>query len=465
MHNHLLKYNPALVLLTGFLLSCSSSESESMPKTPGTVSSLNSVEFNQNWIKNLGGSLNDEIKSITLSKEDYILLGNTESIDGDVNRATGTQDFWVVKINAAGEIIWNKTFGGTDDDRGESISKTSDGGFIVSGYSRSTDGDVSNNKGSYDHWIIKLNADGDLVWENSFGFLGDDRAFSAIETSDGGFATAGFLDVDNYVGPNLKPNENPENGAKIAKSRHGVGEFWIHKLNKNGIKEWEKFFGGSNNDRASDIVAMPNGGFIAVGSTESTDFDISNNKGSYDFWAVRIDDTGALVWEKTYGGSGIDMANAIIKTSNDNYIIVGDSRSSDFDVPDNKGNADIWVIKIDANGALLGQTTIGGTEFETAKAIFETNTGNFLISGNTRSNNGDVTDNSGENDIYLGEIDQNLKLQWATTFGGTQLDFATDVLQDDAKNIIVVGDSESASDTLKNKGRKDAFVISLSEKN
>ncbi|WP_010182076.1 hypothetical protein [Aquimarina agarilytica] len=450
-----------LLVVAGVLLSCSSSDDSRMAgqESPNKQPPASGVNLELNWSKSIGGSLNDEVKAIVLLDDDYVVLGNTESVDGDVDRVRGTQDFWVIKLNAKGEIIWNNTYGGNDDDRGESIAKTTDGGFIISGYSRSLDDDVSNNEGSYDHWIVKLDAAGDLQWEKSFGFLGDDRAFSVKETPDGGFVTAGFLDVDNYNGPNLKPTK----GAKGLKTLHGVGEFWIHKLDREGNKEWEKFFGGSNNDRASDIVVTNDGGFIAVGSTESDDFDINKNNGSYDYWAIKINATGELIWEKTYGGSEIDMANAIIKTADGNYIIVGNSRSSDVDVKENKGNADVWIVKINENGVLLEQFSMGGSDFDNAEAIYETRSGSFLIAGNTRSNDGDIQEAKGGNDYYLAEIDQKLQLQWTATLGGAKLDFAYDVLEDAKNNIIIIGDSESVTDLIDNKGKKDALVISLSK--
>ncbi len=463
MFKNLIKYIFLPVIVIIFCLSCSSSENnENESNTLNSNKPILSVTLQQNWIKNIGGSLNDEIKSVVLQNDNYILLGNTESVDGDLNRTLGTQDFWIVKLSSEGKIIWSKTYGGSDDDRGGTISKTTDDGFIVSGYSRSNDGNVSTNSGSYDHWIVKLDAEGNLLWEKTFGFLGDDRAFAVKQTPDEGFVTAGFLDVDNYEGPNIVPVKTNK-AAKSLKTLHGVGEFWVHKLDKNGIKEWEKFFGGSSNDRANDIVVTNEGHFILIGATESNDFDISNNKGSYDYWVVKINALGDLIWEKTFGGSGIDIANAITQTNDGNYVIIGDSRSADGDVNENKGNADVWIIKINTNGDLLEQLSIGGTDFDTAQDIFETKSGTFLISGHTRSKDGDVLNSKNENDYYIAEIDQDLKLQWSSAFGGDSFDFAYGILEDNNGNILVVGDSESADTQIKNKGKKDALVISLSK--
>ena len=147
-------------------------------------------------------------------------------------------DFWFLKLSQEGEILLNKTYGGNGDDRGQSIVEISGGGYLLVGYSKSSDGDASKNQGFHDNWIIRIDSDGTILWEQSIGFSGHDHANSIIETKDGGFFITGFLDVS-------ASNGNGNYGKGI-NNNHGVGEFWGHKLNSEGKIIWSRYFGGTN---------------------------------------------------------------------------------------------------------------------------------------------------------------------------------------------------------------------------
>ncbi len=448
-----------VIFSLGISLSCSSDDpAVSNNETPKETDT--SFKGTINWKKTFGGSLNEEAKALVVAPNgDYMLLGNSGSTDGTIGTNTsGTQDYWLMRINPTGEVIWSKTYGGDNDDRGEAIAVTNDGGFVITGYSRSASGAVTANNGSYDHWMAKLDSNGVLQWEKNYGFLGDDRAFAVQQTTDGGYLTVGYLDVDSYEGPN---NTNTSQKLPNAAKKHGVGEFWVHKLDPTGAVEWERFFGGSNNDRANDFLILEDG-YLIVGTSESNDFDISSSNGSYDFWLVKISKEGVLQWQKNYGGSGIDTAYAATMTADGNYVIVGDTRSTDGDITTAKGNADLWAIKISPDGTLLQQKTFGGSGFDTAREILTTAENNFVISGSSRSSDGDVTTNFGDNDIWLLQIDQNLNLQWNTSFGGSDFDFGQGLSQDANGTIVLIGDSESSdNDSIENNGQKDALVLSI----
>ena len=201
--------------------------------------------------------------------------------------------------------------------------------------------------------------------------------------------------------------------------------------------------------------------FIIVGSSDSDDFNIENNKGSYDFWMIKISATGALLLEKSFGGSAIDEARAIAATNDGNFIIVGDTRSSDVDVSLNNGGADIWIIKVSAEGDLIWEKTMGGSSFDVAKAVSKTQDNGFLIAGSSRSlDNG--FENKGQNDALILKIDENGNLLWQKTIGGSEVDFLYDVVELNNKAIIAVGESNSSDkDISENKGFTDALIIQL----
>ncbi len=241
-----------------------------------------------------------------------------------------------------------------------------------------------------------------------------------------------------------------------------MGEFWGTKLNAQGTLEWRKYFGGTNNDRAHAVVTAHDQGYVMAGFSESDDFDISDSRGSYDFWVVKIGDEGELVWEHSYGGTGIDIAQDIAKTEDGGYIITGSTISTDGDISASHGESDVWVIKIDAQGTLLWEHTYGGAAFDAAESIRPTQDGGYVISGNSKSKDQDLTANAGENDLWLLKIDAQGTILWQQTFGGTDLEFAFDAIETSDSGLILVGESKSTDfNALENKGGTDLVLIKI----
>ncbi|NIX63678.1 hypothetical protein [Gaetbulibacter sp. S0825] len=417
------------------------------------VSIFNDIAF----INTYGGSQEDHIVSIVETSDGNLaLFGYTNSIDGDITDKTLQEnDYWLIKITPDGNLLWSKTYGGSGDDVGQKVVATNDGGFAITGYSMSSDGDASKNEGFHDNWLLKLDANGNILWEKSYGFSGHDHSYSIIQTSDGGFLMTGFLDVTASGGlGNTKVNSS---------KRHGIGEFWCHKLDANGNIEWRKYFGGTNNDRSFDVVQANDGGYVITGFSESDDFDITNSYGSYDYWVIKLDTAGNLLWEKSLGGSEIDQARSIAKTDDNAYIIAGNSFSTDGDVSSNKGNSDFFIVKIDDNGKVKWRKNYGGSDFDYATSISPSTNG-FLLTGNSKSSDKDVTSNYGENDFWVIKINANGKLLDQKNFGGSSLDFAFDVLETTKGDIFIVGETESNDyDIIENNGLKDALVIKVND--
>ena len=385
-----------------------------------------------------------------------MILGNTRSADGDITDKTGNDnDFWLLKVSKTGEIIWSKTYGGSEDESAGRITKTNDGGFLLSGFTTSNDGDVSGNEGFQDYWIVKIDAAGSILWEENFGFAGSDQAFKAFQTSDGGYFVTGFFDVSASGGA----GNDLQRGMGTL---HGVGEFWGIKLDANGVKQWRRYFGGTNNDRSYDAWETEDGGFLMTGTSESIDFDKIDPKGSYDYWAVRLTATGDLIWTKSFGGSEIDNSYASIITQDGNYIMVGDSRSADQDVTSPRGNADAWMVKFDDEGNKLWQKSFGGSQFDTAHSIIQRNNGDYILSGHSRSADGDLLKNNGSNDVWIFGVDDNATLKFQISIGGSELDFASDAIETSDNKIVAVGNSESNDfDIPLNQGSKDFLLIKL----
>ncbi|SNY95126.1 hypothetical protein [Flagellimonas pacifica] len=409
------------------------------------------------WIKNFGGSGEDTAQKIIQTTDGgYAVLGFSNSTDGDIaEKTTNVNDYWLLKLDAEGNLQWSKTYGGSKDDRGQSVVQTTDGGYAIVGYAMSNDGDGSNNEGFHDSWILRLDTSGNILWEKSFGFSGHDHSYDVIQTADGGFFFSGFLDVTSSGG-----SGNDGKGNYL--TRHGVGEFWGTKLDADGNLQWRRYFGGTNNDRSFAVVQANDGSFLLTGASESNDFDIKNSNGSYDFWVIKVSDKGELLWEKSFGGSGIDKAYDIVKSKDDGYLITGNTFSTDVDISKNNGESDVWLIKIDDNGNLIWEKTYGGTAFDAARGIGLTADGGFVIAGNSKSSDGDATENQGENDLWVIKTDDQGNVEYQKTFGGSGLDYGFDAIQNKEGSLILVG--ETASEDFAGtepKGMTDLVVIKI----
>jgi hypothetical protein len=405
-------------------------------------------------ITTLGGTKNESAKSVIKTQDGgYAIVGYTQSMDGDVEgKSNESFDYWFLKFNASKELEWQKTYGGSADDRANSVIQTNDGGYAVIGKSKSGDGDVLENAGYDDFWITKLDINGSVSWVQSFGYSGSDVPYSIIQTNDQGYLLSGVLDVSASNGQ----------GDRLTniQGRHAGGDYWIIKLSSSGVKEWSNYYGGTFTDTAYSAIQTNDNGYIIVGSSDSTDVDISNNKGNYDFWIIKISELGTLIWEKSFGGDQVDEARSISQMADGNYLVIGDTRSSNIDVAQNNGAADVWIIKISPEGSLIWEKTLGGSSFDVGRSISKTQDDGFLIAGNSRSSDGVLDINNGQNDALVMKINNSGYLEWQKTIGGTEVDFFNGVEELIDGSIVAVGDSSSSNgDIIENKGFTDLLIL------
>lgn len=417
----------------------------------------NDIELqNVAFIKTLGGSLNDSGQAITKKTDGgYTILGYTQSQDLDIlDKQDDSFDFWVLNYDSNDNLSWAKTYGGSEDDKGNDIIQTQDNGFAILGSSQSNNGDATENQGSLDYWILKLNSQGAIIWQKSFGFSGADFGLSLIQTQDSGFLITGELDVTASNG------EGNSDGQRA--QLHAGGDYWAIKLNGAGQLEWSRYFGGTFTDTALSVIETDDQHFILAGLSDSFDIDITGNKGSYDFWVVKIDANGALVWEKSFGGTEVDEAKAVITSNDGGFIVAGNTRSNNSDISNNKGAADVWIIKIDSEGNLIWEKTFGGSSFDTANSISKTEDNGYIIAGNSRSSDFDLTQNQGQNDAWVIKITNEGSLVWQQSIGGSNIDFATDAIELNNQNIIIVGESNSNDGNInENKGFSDLLIFKI----
>ena len=441
-------------LILILLFSCSKNDDTSQPdaKFQGEVV----------WSKSFGGSSDEKITSVVSTIDGgYIVLGYTDSQDNGLPASKGMLDIWLSKFDSSGNLIWTKTIGGSLNDYGTSIAKTNDGNFIIAGYTESLDGDVPGNVGLHDFLITKINQNGNVIWSKNYGFISHDHAHTIIQLSNGDYFVAGFANYDGILGTPGDGNHGEGHSLKTNNTLHGTGEYFGIRLDANGNFKWYRYFGGTQNDRVNDVLETNDGGILLVGYSESNNFDVTNNKGSYDFWVLKLDFEGHLHWKQNYGGSGIDQAFSVVKTDYNSYIIAGRSNSADKDISNPLGGFDGWIIHIDDMGKLLWNKNLGTNQFDGINAIKNLNNGNFGIVGNTRGSLPGLQ-NFGENDFWFLEVDvqPNSNILFQKNFGGENIDMATDFIQTENNEIIIVGESQSNSNhAISNNGFNDMLIL------
>ena len=438
-----MKYKLVFAAFFLMLFACENSPlSESVPV---------STKHAQQWVKLFGGSEEDIAHDVIVTQDGgFAVLGNTKSINGDIqDKTVEVSDILLIKFSATAQLEWSKTYGGSLDDRGHSLVQMPDGGFTLLGYSMSSDIDASNNEGQHDNWVLRVDAQGNLMWEKSFGFLGHDHAYSIITTQDGGLLFNGFLDVTSSGGL----------GSTSKGQRHGVGEFWVHKIDASGNILWRRYYGGTNNDRSYAAVETEEGNFVIVGTTESTDIDISAPRGDYDVWVIKIAANGTLLWERSFGGSEYEGSNAVWLDSKQVLHVFGNTFSTDKDISSPLGSSDFWLISVDQNGNLLFENTFGGTAFDLGRDLLIDKNNHFWLTGYSRSSDIDLSENYGDNDIVLLQLDQNKFPKQHFSLGGSGLDIAHAIVELPQGGILVVGSTESADGSFSgNRGNKDIFL-------
>ena len=349
------------------------------------------------WQKPLGGFEDETGFSIQQTTDGgYIVAGESNSFNGDVTGNHGNLDFWVVKLDSSGNLIWQKSLGGSNADFATSVQQTKDGGYILAGGSFSNDGDLTLHHGPNiyaDYWIVKIDAVGTLQWQKTYGGSLGDIAQSVRQTNDGGYIIAG----------NSASNDGDITGV------HDIvyGDAWIIKLNAQGNLQWQKTYGGSDYEQANSIQQTTDGGYIAAGWSRSNDGNVTGNHGNYDVWVTKLGNTGNLQWQKSLGGSNGDLAYSIQQTKDNGYVVAGGTSSNDGDASGNHGKEDFWVVKLNNNGAMQWQKSLGGSEYEEARSIYQTKDGGYAIagwSGFINVNNGDVTGNHGDYDVWIAKL-------------------------------------------------------------
>jgi outer membrane protein assembly factor BamE (lipoprotein component of BamABCDE complex) len=357
------------------------------------------------FAKTYGGTDDDGAFSVQQTSDGgYIVAGTTWSF------GAGGADIFLIKTDANGNRIWTKTYGGTNDDTAFSVQQTSDGGYIMAGYT------YSFGAGYSDFFLIKTDANGNIQWAKTYGGTRWDYASSVQQTSDGGYIVAG--------------------------GTYSFGAGWdddifLIKTDANGNIQWAKTYGGTYGDWAYSVQQTSDGGYIVAGYTASF------GAGGGDIILIKTDANGNIQWAKTYGGTRWDYASSVQQTSDGGYIVAGGTYSFGAGWDD-----DIFLIKTDANGNIQWAKTYGGASGDGAMSVQQTSDGGYIVANYT------LSFGAGWLNIFLIKTDANGNVQWAKTYGGTVWDMPFSVQQTSDGGYIVAGATASFG-----AGSADIFLI------
>jgi hypothetical protein len=358
------------------------------------------------------------------------------------------------------DILWEKSFGGRYADYLMDVQATPDNGFLLAGSSMSekSGNKTADSAGDLDYWILKMDEDGDLEWQNKFGGSGTDMLQHICLTKDGGFILAG--NSDSIIGFDKKDTTN------------GQEDYWVIKLDAGGGIQWQKTIGGSGQDVLKTICQTSDGGYLLGGSSSS---EISGNKtteafGNLDFWLVKIDEKGTIEWQKSFGGIYADELKSLEQTKDRGYIIGGYSNSpkSGNKTDDNIGIGDYWVLKLDTKGDVEWQKTIGGNKDDELQLVHQTYDNGFIVGGNSNSSNTFYKNTSSNNgtDIWILKLDIEGTIKWQESYNIGEIDVVTSVIENDDHSLLLGGFAKSET-CVANKSDQneinDYVVIKLNE--
>jgi hypothetical protein len=346
------------------------------------------------WMKTFGEFGEDWGYSVQQTFDGgYIIAGETHNIGmgGDV---------WLIKTDGNGNKVWDKIFGGTEDDKAYSVQQTSDNDYIIAGRTNYY------GEGSGDVWLIKTDGDGNEMWNRTFGGTNWDEGYSVQQTSDNGYIIAGMT------------------------FSFGAGwvDAWLIKTDENGNEQWNKTYGGEYIDIAKSVQQTTGGGYIITGETWSFGSDTGG------VWLIKTDNNGKEIWNKTFGGTGYDYGSCVQQTTDGGYIIAGTTDSF------GAGNKDFWLIKTDGNGNKVWDKTYGGKDTDEAYTVQQTTDGGYIIAGYTNSFG------AGFSDAWLIKTDGNGNKIWDRTFGRKYGDFVYSVHQTSDNGYIMAGGTGSFGD-------------------
>jgi hypothetical protein len=392
------------------------------------------------WDARFGGSDGDFFFSLQQTTDGGYILGgySLSGISGDKTQAShGVVDYWIVKTDGNGIKQWDARLGGSSVDGFFSLQQTADGGYILGGYSNSgMSGDkTEESQGDYDYWIIKTDGSGVKEWDAGFGGTKNDVFYSLQQTTDGGYILGGYS-LSGISGDKTQANQ-------------GANDYWIVKTDGSGVKQWDSRFGGNRNDDLHCIQQTADGGYILGGESYSgiSGDKTQANQGLSDYWIVKTDGNGVKQWDAQFGGNDHDRLYSLQQTTDGGYILGGESYSqiSGDKTQESQGLSDYWIVKTDGNGVKQWDARFGGSNEDVCFSLQQTADGGYILGGRSWSGiSGDKSQESwGGIDYWIVKTDGNGAKQWDARFGGFNDEYFSSLQQTNDGGYILGGSSYS----------------------
>lgn len=374
------QFNDGSYIIAGFSFSDSSGDKTQNNWGGTTYGDYWAVRTDVNsqkiWDKHYGGTGTDALNTIYKTSDgNIILVGSSNSgINGDKTQSAwaGSVDYWIVKIDTAGNKLWDKRFGGTGDDYARDIVELPDGGLIIGGVSSSGIGGnrTQASWGQSDYWVVRIDVSGNILWDKRFGGTGYDNFSTLIKATDGTILLGGTSD-------------SGISGDKTQSSR-GFDDYWIVNIDTSGNKIWDKRFGGAQSDELKSLLPTADGGFLLGGNSSSpiSPDKSQNSFGNYDYWILKTDNSGIKLWDHIYGGTDKEeQEGTLINTFDGNYVISGSSYSP---LSGNKTEANLgfeqgWMVKFDSIGTIIYDKTIFTLGHDEICKVIQSNDGCFVL--------------------------------------------------------------------------------------
>ncbi len=349
------------------------------------LNSTNLIAQNIQWEKSYGGKHADYLMDVKPTPDYGFILAGSSLSKKSGNKSqdnNGDLDYWIWKLKENGDLDWQKNLGGSGSDFLQSISLTSDAGYILAGTSASNKGfdKLEDSKGGDDFWIIKLNATGGQEWQKTIGGSGQEKLYSIIETKDGGYIIGGSSSSE----PMLQ-NTPKESSTEKTTANYGNLDYWVVKLDNKGTIEWQQSYGGMFMDELRSMEQTIDGGYILGGYSNSptSGNKTDDNKGTGDYWVVKIDKKGSIEWQKTIGGSQDDQLYVVHQTYDKGFILGGNSNSgsSEDKTKNNSNGTDFWIVKLDESGKIVWQETYDFGKVDILTSLVENADHSLLLGG------------------------------------------------------------------------------------
>lgn len=358
----------------------------------------------------------------------------------------GNGDAWLIRLDRNGTLLWERIYGGSETDYGLSCRNLPDGGAAVLGTTGSFDGDVTGYHGSGDMWFFVVGPDGNIRWDRALGGDRTDEGGDFVVLPDGGYILCGYTMSHTGDVP-----------------RHfGEGDLWLIRLTADGRMVWSQTYGGSRRDSGTSVIMTRNQTIVACGNTNSSDGMVSGNRTSSDVWVIKTDLNGTLLWEKAYGGSGLDWGHSVVELTSGDLMVAAVTNSGDGDVGMNHGAADVWLMRLKPDGTMVWSRTYGGSFSDNVWKLEPSPTDGAYFIGDSYSVDGVFTGNRGEADLLVGEVDKDGTLLWHRQMGGSSVDRGSWIKRTLENTLLLAGMTASSDgDVSGNHTSGDLWFLEL----